>query len=77
MRIACVGQPDLTWGGGWDKKGMKGCGKEKRWGSGVTRPDTELAQKMFFFLPPRYSGAPLEARMDLKWNFTEKFILKL
>lgn len=40
---------------------MKGGGRERRWGSRVTRPDAELAQNVVCFLPQSYSGAPLWA----------------
>lgn len=42
---------------------MKGGGRERRWGSRVTRPDAELAQNVVCFLPQSYSGAPLWANI--------------
>lgn len=50
VRIACVDQPDVSRGEG-DKRGMKGGGRERRWGSSVTRSDTEPAQNVVCFSP--------------------------
>lgn len=33
-------------GGRGDKRGLNGGGRERRWGSRVTRPDAELAQNV-------------------------------